>query len=104
MTRKSVRLLPHSIDGTQALQCPSCKGHYLHQVRAEVFDRSEDAAIGHHVTVTSTGVQVDHSQANNPSARRDGIRISFDCELCEAKPVLTVVQHKGTTLVEWEAF
>lgn len=98
----SVHLCPDFIEAHQTLQCPNCGGHYLHQVCAEVFDRREDATVGHHVTVSSHGVLTDHSQVNNPSARRDGIRIGFDCETCVAKPVLTIVQHKGNTIVAWE--
>jgi hypothetical protein len=40
--------------------------------------------------------------AANPSARRHGIRIEFECEDCGHASQLTLAQHKGETLVAWE--
>jgi hypothetical protein len=39
--------------------------------------------------------------ACDPSDRRDGLTITFSCETCEDLPVLSIVQHKGLTLVGW---
>jgi hypothetical protein len=39
----------------------------------------------------------------NPSVKRDGIVINFNCEHCdnEAKLRLAIVQHKGQTFFYW---
>ncbi len=37
----------------------------------------------------------------NCSMRRQGVSVVFDCEMCSARPVLDIAQHKGTTLVRW---
>ena len=44
---------------------------------------------------------IDTDLKGNPSARRDGLAIRFWCESCDARPVLTIAQHKGSTLVEF---
>jgi hypothetical protein len=39
---------------------------------------------------------------DNPSTRRHGLIIDFECETCSANPIqLRFAQHKGTTLVSW---
>ena len=84
-----------------SLLCPVCGGNYLHHERVEVFERVEDAAEGVHVAVESLGVTVDTSLDGNPSARRDGIKIYYWCELCPARSVLCIAQHKGNTFVDF---
>jgi hypothetical protein len=45
---------------------------------------------------------VDEDMSNNPSSRRQGLKINFICECCEAKVhTLNIVQHKGSTLMFW---
>lgn len=94
-----------------ALECPNCGGLNLHQVKIEVFDRSEDEYGAHIRTVAGNGRTVtDRDMTMNPSARRDGLRIHFDCESGMSEhakkstcaPVLNVYQHKGTTYVRWD--
>ena len=83
------------------LRCPVCGGEYLHQDNTEIFNRShEDSTEGLHVTVDGQKLQTDHSQTGNPSLRRDGMRIDLWCELCNSSSSLTIVQHKGNTLLE----
>ena len=86
----------------EALCCNDCGFNYLHQYKVEVFDRQEDEKTGTHSITTSGGVHVDHNMEGNPSSRRDGIRVFFNCEGCDKKQVLSIVQHKGMTYIEWE--
>ena len=86
------------------LLCPNCKGEYLHHDTVTVYERREDAenvmqtAIRNSVLISST---VPNAQSDNPSSRRDGLTISFWCEFCDSKPILTLAQHKGNTQIEW---
>jgi hypothetical protein len=85
------------------VNCPACDGPWLHHLRVEVFDRRcEDAEDGLHVAVERTQLHVDTDLTDNPSGRRDGVRIFFYCEWCCAIPVLNIVQHKGNTLLSWQ--
>lgn len=85
------------------LYCPNCGGFNLHHGRVEVFERSEDEKSGIHVVVDGKEVVVDTSMSGNPSRRRHGLSISFECEVCGDLPgALTVVQHKGSTYIEFE--
>lgn len=88
-------------DGGTSLLCPACGSNYLHHGRVEVFCREqEDSKTGKHVTVEPNGwVNTDKALANNPSKRRDGMLIHFECEECDVKTVLAVYQHKGATFL-----
>src|SRR5215467_14679736 len=85
-----------------------CGGTYLHQGKIEVFTRlrGEDTDV--------TAIVIDRNAIElgdpnrNPSARRDGLIIHFDCEECgsdefdEPRPRphairLAIFQHKGQT-------
>jgi hypothetical protein len=90
--------------GNDALRCPRCLELYLHHEAVTVFNRGEDAE---RTTVTSirdghanTSI-MNSSECENPSSRRHGLTISFWCEMCDAKPVLTLAQHKGQTFFAW---
>ena len=85
------------------LECPSCKGNNLHHEKVEIFERGEDQPTGLHVSVENGKSITDTDLTGNPSNRRHGLSIHFSCEHCEAKPVLTVVQHKGSTYVNFAA-
>lgn len=82
------------------LRCPSCGFHYLHHDKVEVFERGEDAENGLHVVVESGTVRTDTNLQRNPSSRRHGLSVHFWCEGCDAKPVMTLIQHKGNTFVD----
>jgi hypothetical protein len=84
------------------LQCPKCDGSNLHHERVEVFECGEDAKTGVHVVVANGKATVDTSLDGNPSARRHGLRIHFSCETCDAQPVMSVAQHKGSTYFDIE--
>lgn len=94
------------------VRCPVCGEQSLHHRRVCISDRSEDAAKGKVVFVNGIGdwnpdpnfeVQClnDVPMPLNPSPRRGGLIIEFDCEHCTSRPQLGVFQHKGITLIEW---
>ncbi len=92
-------------DELNLLMCPCCGADeaYLHSRTVTVFDRAEDAEI---TRVVSVGETVDMRRVpseatGNPSSRRHGIAIEFECELCGEPIELTFAQHKGHTLVRW---
>jgi hypothetical protein len=91
------------IDPYDAVKCPSCDLTNLHHVSVELFQRNaEDATEGIHVLLDRYGLfDVDDSMRGNPSPRRNGLYIRFICETCDAKPVLKMLQHKGSTYMEW---
>ena len=98
----------NEIDPTNPLLCEECGGEYLHQEKIEIFERSEDSSHGLKVTTQNNGQCVlSQSMAENPSPRRQGVRIIFSCEFCPSDgdpcvggkltTVLEIIQHKGGT-------
>ncbi len=88
------------------LICPRCGVDNLHHGDVLHYHRREDAP-----TVTKTrvsgGAITEHrdepsDRSHNPSARRGGLRILFECENCGDGLELTIAQHKGLTCVGWE--
>jgi len=92
------------------LHCPHCAGTNLHHIRSEVYNRaSEDDYFGT-MSITDDAppecvkdMKFETSFSNNPSTRRNGIRIFFYCEWCPEVSVLDIIQHKGSTYVVWES-
>lgn len=84
------------------LYCPDCGDSYLHHNAVEVFHRpGEDAP--------SIGIGVERGRTDaasprrNPSPRRGGLLIWFDCEGCGRDDlVLEIYQHKGETFWNWQ--
>jgi len=99
--------------GAIGLRCPQCSGDRLHHGRVTVFHRIEDDEMITQTVVTGTSATVEavpDSRTTNPSSRRDGIEIEFQCELCHweknsdlanQRMFLRIAQHKGKTLLEW---
>ncbi len=87
------------------LLCPHCNEPNLHHSDVDVFVRSsEDSHVGIGASVSDTGrLSVDLDQTNNPSPRRNGLLIHFWCEHCDAKPILQLYQHKGSTYLDFIA-
>lgn len=84
------------------LLCPACGNQYLHQGKVVVFNpETEDAKEGVKVEVDGLRVRVEPELEGNPSRRRQGLLIHFSCEGCDEKPVLSIAQHKGNTIVRW---
>lgn len=85
------------------LVCPLCGKSYLHHYRVDVFERAEDQIKDIHVSVHQGKATFDNNLADNPSVRRHGVSVYFHCEGCSANSVLNLVQHKGSTLVDFMA-
>lgn len=90
------------------LACPKCGADEhsgnLHHHTIELWQRRREDDPPACVTVT-VGGRFNSNELplrDCPSYRRDGIRIWFDCECCAMPHALTIAQHKGDTLVEWE--
>ena len=67
------------------LQCPRCGGNNLHQGVVKVFNRIEDGPKVWKTVVDGESVETRLAvslAADNPSPRRQGMTISFDCEGC----------------------
>jgi len=79
-----------------------CGCECLHQYKVEVFERKEDDDTGLHISVKDQKVFIDNNINNNPSGRRQGVKIYFRCEWCTKKTVLSLAQHKGATYISWE--
>jgi hypothetical protein len=99
------------------LKCPCCGSEYLHQTTVCVYNRSEDAPMTHVTEVKQEGRtegfkgvihKIEPSfRSGNPSGRRQGLTIFFECESCHGEDndvlrfALDVYQHKGNTYLEW---
>jgi len=97
--------------GQTNLKCPRCGWDYLHLRSVTIYDRAEDAEVTS-VTTVRDGLSATHLLPSrdiaNPSARRDGMAILFECEACSINqnqwsPLieLTIAQHKGITQLGW---
>ncbi len=98
--------IPVIIDGEHLL-CPRCNGMNMHHTKVEVFERDEDNETVIRTNVGRYGTHVSIENNNeNPSIRRQGIRIWFMCEECDdSNPkgvTLIMAQHKGATITAWE--
>jgi hypothetical protein len=90
------------------LVCPRCLSAYLHSGEVRVYSRGEDDDETA-VTTVRAGLSATHirpSSAANPSIRRQGIVVVFECEGCtdphHDDPIeLTISQHKGNTFLAW---
>lgn len=105
-----------------ALCCPACGTNFLHHISVASFDRHEDEDCVMVTTITASEPSPVYSGgtqgvtypsirserrpnkgSGNPSSRRHGIAIHFECEICHADPLsLTIAQHKGETYLEWD--
>jgi len=95
------------------LLCPACGERYLHLGAVELFVRNgEDAAEGMKVAVDTgghlcgqpIGVKVTPKVGpDNPSARRDGVKLKFWCETCPYLSVVRIAEHEGVILVTHHA-
>lgn len=101
---------PAALDENGILKCPKCDQTYLHHGEVAVFDRGEDDPT---VTVTRVrfgsvmSAKAQNHRVENPSPRRGGIKIAFECESCDnagSKQHLNIVQHKGETFLFWDAW
>ena len=91
------------------LICPGCNGEWIHQRNTTVFAREEGDDLTTVLTQNGTDGQIvkfPSGDTCNPSPRRQGIIVEFECENCHYdSPLpqfrLAIIQHKGNTYVEW---
>jgi hypothetical protein len=88
------------------LVCPRCHDShsYLHHGKVTVYDRREGAPRLTKIEVLNGAAlikRVDSDGSGNPSTRRDGLAIHFECEICGLSSELTIAQHKGQTWLGW---
>jgi hypothetical protein len=96
--------LEHEHWALQLLTCPHCRGPYLHHGAVRCYDREEDAEVTTVSTVADGQCSVKLLPSNavrNPSGRRHGLAIAFECEGCASYLELTLAQHKGISMLEW---
>lgn len=85
------------------IACAYCGSENLHHYSVEVFKRyKEDSPVGTYTEVGElmTCTADNHPMDNNPSGRRDGIRILCECECCVELTEIRILQHKGCTYLE----
>ncbi|MHC1792150.1 hypothetical protein [Solidesulfovibrio sp.] len=86
--------------------CPHCGDSMdMHHVQVEVFTRKEDSDRGDYVKARQDTSQLSTSVIHppgNPSSRRSGIAIEFECFACGKHSRLGIAQHKGQTFFSWE--
>lgn len=85
------------------LECPACGGGNLHQCKVTTFWRNEDAELGRKVISSTADTIETKDMQSNPSPRRSGILIMFECETCYAEPEMSIIQHKGSTYIGWHS-
>jgi rubredoxin len=102
------------IDDDGCLACPHCGSSFLHHCDVVTSKRKcEDDPNGDVVLIQGLDywaaeeteykvtVRSNFTMAQNPSRRRGSVVIEFVCEECDAKPQLAIIQHKGSSYLEW---
>jgi DNA-directed RNA polymerase subunit M/transcription elongation factor TFIIS len=85
-----------------SLSCPYCGNGYMHHKDVVIYNREkEDSNQGLAVQVTPEAVTTSDDLSGNPSARRNGVIIHFECENCSNRYELALHQHKGVTYLHW---
>jgi hypothetical protein len=99
-----MRVVEFSKDDPTWLTCPHCRGNNLYHGSVTVFSREREDGPVTARTVTDHGVYRSEGWAvddANPSSRRGGCTIAFECEACNVTSELTIAQHKGVTILKW---
>lgn len=90
-----------------AVECPKCTEAFssLHHSTIKVFNRdSEDQTTGLYTELSSNAIETHRIlPSGNPSSRRDGLTVRFNCEQCGPNvATLCIAQHKGSTFMYWQ--
>jgi hypothetical protein len=90
-----------SLNTFDPMECPGCGSNKLHFNFVREFYRvggedGQSKKIDYRPSGKSEGVEC----TDNPSSRRDAVRLYFQCEGCDRGAMLTFIQHKGCTFVE----
>jgi hypothetical protein len=87
--------------------CPVCRGNNLHHGATTVFERRNGEDGPSFATIVNgkeiKRVEGSPAESANPSPRRNAVAIEFRCEGCPAISELTIMQHKGTTYLQWQS-
>lgn len=85
------------------LACVCGEPNGLHHDKVVVYNRNEDEPEAQMTVVEHGRVLVNEaSRDTGPSCRRDGLSVSFWCELCGRRGMkLHIIQHKGQTHLSW---
>lgn len=119
MYKQQVILTDYNNTMGSELKCPTCSESYLHQRDVTVFQRYEDQPKTIVMQQSEDNMIVTTFPSEdtcNPSPRRHGLLIEFECEHCHYTHVdgegdehpreplhrLAIYQHKGITFVEWQ--
>lgn len=88
------------------VKCANCGESQLHHYEVQTYFREDEDCNGTFTSVDRQSVVTTNydDMRNNPSSRRDGVRILLDCETCEGLTELTIVQHKGQTFLSTNKF
>jgi len=89
------------LDTDNILFCPNCGETCLHRTSVQVFEIEEGMPGKLHVSVERDRVLVDNDLSHNPGFYRKGVAIHFECDACEAKPVLELHQHEDNTYMNF---
>lgn len=85
------------------LVCPNCGDEYLRHHSIQVYCRDKEGVEAGLVTEISSGATtIRRNMDGNPSKRGDGIVITFECETCDHKPKMVIVQQEGQTFFSME--
>jgi hypothetical protein len=107
MNKKLIALENDCVEYGNSLTCPGCEEINLHQESCITFWREKEDSIECNTTLTKHKLTENKdmywASRNNPSERRDGLLIQFNCEHCDCDPVLGIWQHKGTTFIAWHS-
>jgi hypothetical protein len=84
------------------LPCPGCgESNLHHEVVATYTGSSEDSPGSQLTEVSNRGTTVTEVSRPAHQGRRNACLIHFRCEGCGRNPVLRIMQHKGSTFLEW---
>jgi hypothetical protein len=91
-------------DYDDAVTCAGCGSQYMHHLGLVAYFRDkEDAKTGRNYGVCRDGpgelALTSSDQSKNPSPRRDAIVVMLVCEGCAQPTELTILQHKGCTIL-----
>ena len=112
-----MQLVEYSPHNDEAITCPYCKWDYTHHHRVTVWSRQKEDAVAE-ATVhlgfdkpDPEGIWDDEAEKSilpeplpevgDAPGRRDSVEIDFYCENCQKHSLLSIVQHKGQTLLYW---
>lgn len=101
---QSAKTLVDALTATDGgiLRCPKCSGEFLHHGTVDVGPRPREDEPAPRMIVRSDGSYFTVVRSNYYRGRRDEVVIDFTCEDCEQVGRLAIIQHKGSTYINWE--